>query len=140
MPPEAVDHLQVLYISPRPVVLVSVDDGVNANMFPMDLVGPIHGGGFTLALRNTSPSVQTLRTARRAALAHVSYENRALPMSSAAIMPSTYRLEHAAVRDTRKRTLRPARAVTRPARTRGRDRRLGGSGFAYRISLQRALR
>ena len=78
MPPGAVDHLQVLYISPRPVVLVSVDDGVNANMFPMDLVGPIHGGGFTLALRNTSPSVQTLRTARRAALAHVSYETRAL--------------------------------------------------------------
>ena len=78
MPPEAVDHLQVLYISPRPVVLVSVDDGVNANMFPMDLIGPIQGGGFTLALRNTSPSVQTLRTAGRAALAHVSYETRAL--------------------------------------------------------------
>jgi len=78
MPPEAVEHLQVLYISPRPVVLVSVDDGVNANMFPMDLVGPIHGGGFTLALRNTSPSVQTLKTSGRAALAHVSYETRAL--------------------------------------------------------------
>jgi hypothetical protein len=78
MPPEAIEHLQVLYISPRPVVLVSVDDGVNANMFPMDLVGPIHGGGFTLALRNTSPSVQTLKTAGHAALAHVSYETRAL--------------------------------------------------------------
>jgi hypothetical protein len=86
MPPEAVEHLQVLYISPRPVVLVSVDDGVNANMFPMDLVGPIHGGGFTLALRNTSPSVQTLKTAGTRALAHVSYETRLSPMSSVAIM------------------------------------------------------
>jgi len=81
MPPEAVGHMQVFYISPRPVVLVSVDDGVNANMFPMDLVGPIHGGGFTLALRNTSPSVETMCKGGRVVLADVPLADRALAYS-----------------------------------------------------------
>lgn len=69
--PSAIQQLQVLYICPRPVVLVSVDDGVNSNIFPMDLIGSISSDLFALALRNTSPSVATLRRARSAALAEL---------------------------------------------------------------------
>lgn len=66
----AVQHLALFYLCPRPVVLVSVDDGENNNLFPMDLIGNIRDT-FTLALRSTSPSVATLRASRRAALADV---------------------------------------------------------------------
>lgn len=66
----AIQHLMLFYLRPRPVVLVSVDDGMNHNLFPMDLIGPLRDG-FTLALRNTSPSVATLRGSRRAALSDV---------------------------------------------------------------------
>jgi len=76
-----VQHLLVFYICPRPVVLVSVDDGESQNLFPMDLVGTIGGEHFTLALRNTSPSVATLRNAGRAALADVPLADRALAYS-----------------------------------------------------------
>ena len=64
----AVQRLMLFYLCPRPVVLVSVDDGVNDNLFPMDLIGNLRGC-FTLALRTTSPSVATMRNSRRAALA-----------------------------------------------------------------------
>jgi flavin reductase (DIM6/NTAB) family NADH-FMN oxidoreductase RutF len=69
----AVQHLMLYYLCPRPVTLVSVDDGVNNNLFPMDLIGTLRDR-FTLALRNTSPSVATLRGSRRAALADVPLE------------------------------------------------------------------
>ena len=42
--------LSTFYICPRPVVLVSVVDGNAGNIFPMDLIGPIGGQHFTLAL------------------------------------------------------------------------------------------
>jgi len=64
----AVQHLALFYLRPRPVVLVSVDDGENDNLFPMDLIGTLRDT-FTLALRSTSPSVATLRGSRRAAIA-----------------------------------------------------------------------
>jgi flavin reductase (DIM6/NTAB) family NADH-FMN oxidoreductase RutF len=66
----AVQHLMLFYLRPRPVVLVSVDDGTNDNLFPMDLIGNLRGS-FTLALRTTSPSVATMRNSRRVALADV---------------------------------------------------------------------
>ena len=66
----AIQHLMLFYLRPRPVVLVSVDDGVHDNLFPMDLIGPLRGY-FTLALRNSSPSVATLRASRHVALADV---------------------------------------------------------------------
>ena len=66
----AVQHLALFYLCPRPVVLVSVDDGENDNLFPMDLIGNIRDK-FTLALRTTSPSVATMRKSRRVALADV---------------------------------------------------------------------
>jgi flavin reductase (DIM6/NTAB) family NADH-FMN oxidoreductase RutF len=71
MPPEAVQHQMIFYICPRPVVLVSVDDGSHSNLFPMDLIGPICPERFTLALRSTSPSIPTMKSARRVALSDV---------------------------------------------------------------------
>jgi flavin reductase (DIM6/NTAB) family NADH-FMN oxidoreductase RutF len=69
----AVQHLMLFYLCPRPVTLVSVDDGVNNNLFPMDLIGKLRDR-FTLALRNTSPSVATMRRSRRVALADVALD------------------------------------------------------------------
>jgi len=71
MPPEAVQQQMIFYICPRPVVLVSVDDGDHNNLFPMDLIGPVSADRFTLALRSTSPSISTMKSARRVALSDV---------------------------------------------------------------------
>jgi flavin reductase (DIM6/NTAB) family NADH-FMN oxidoreductase RutF len=71
MPPEAVQQQMIFYICPRPVVLVSVDDGSHSNLFPMDLIGPVSADRFTLALRSTSPSIPTMKSVRRAALSDV---------------------------------------------------------------------
>jgi flavin reductase (DIM6/NTAB) family NADH-FMN oxidoreductase RutF len=69
--PSAVEQTMVFYLRPRPVYLVSVDDGEHSNIFPMDLVGPVVPERFTLALRNTSPSVETIRRTRKVALSSV---------------------------------------------------------------------
>ena len=71
MPPEAVQQLMIFYICPRPVVLVSVDDLTHSNLFPMDLIGPVSADRFTLALRSTSPSIATMKSARRVALSDI---------------------------------------------------------------------
>ena len=71
MPPDAVQQQMIFYICPRPVVLVSVDDGSHSNLFPMDLIGPVSSDRFTLALRSTSPSIPTMKSARRVALSDV---------------------------------------------------------------------
>jgi flavin reductase (DIM6/NTAB) family NADH-FMN oxidoreductase RutF len=71
MPPDAVQQQMIFYICPRPVVLVSVDDGSHSNLFPMDLIGPVSSDRFTLALRSTSPSISTMKSARRVALSDV---------------------------------------------------------------------
>ena len=71
MPPEAVQQLMIFYICPRPVVLVSVDDRTHSNLFPMDLIGPVSADRFTLALRSTSPSISTMKSARRVALSDI---------------------------------------------------------------------
>ncbi|MDB6082642.1 MAG: hypothetical protein JWN43_523, partial [Gammaproteobacteria bacterium] len=54
MEPGSLQRIMVFYICPRPVVLVSVDDGRHSNIFPMDLIGPVAGGLFTLALRTSN--------------------------------------------------------------------------------------
>ncbi|HVS76941.1 MAG TPA: hypothetical protein VHE11_08405 [Steroidobacteraceae bacterium] len=71
MPPEAVQQLMIFYICPRQVVLVSVEDGEHRNLFPMDLIGPVAPGRFTLALRNTSSSVAAMKLASRVLLSDV---------------------------------------------------------------------
>ena len=71
MAPEAVQQQMIFYICPRPVVLVSVEDGSHSNLFPMDLIGPVAPDRFTLALRSTSPSIAAMKNARRVALSDV---------------------------------------------------------------------
>jgi flavin reductase (DIM6/NTAB) family NADH-FMN oxidoreductase RutF len=71
MPPDAVQQQMIFYICPRPVVLVSVDDGSHSNLFPMDLIGPVSADRFTLALRSTSPSIPTMKSARRVSVSDV---------------------------------------------------------------------
>lgn len=78
MAPEAVQHMMIFYICPRPVVLVSVDDGSHSNVFPMDLIGPLSPDCFTLALRSTSQSVPTMKSARRVALSDLPARDRAV--------------------------------------------------------------
>jgi flavin reductase (DIM6/NTAB) family NADH-FMN oxidoreductase RutF len=74
--PDALRQLLAFYICPRPVVLVSVDDGQHSNLFPMDLIGPIGRDGFTLALRSTSQSVATMCSTRRMAISSVPASHR----------------------------------------------------------------
>jgi flavin reductase (DIM6/NTAB) family NADH-FMN oxidoreductase RutF len=78
MPPEAVQQQMIFYICPRPVVLVSVEDGAHSNIFPMDLIGPVTADRFTLALRSTSPSIATMKSARRVTLSDVPARDYAL--------------------------------------------------------------
>jgi len=66
--------LSTFYICPRPVVLVSVVDGNSGNIFPMDLIGPIGGQHFTLALHATSTAVSLMERSRRVALSGVPVE------------------------------------------------------------------
>ena len=72
MPPEAVERLLVFYLCPRPVVLVSACEGREGNLFPMDLIGPLGEGRLALALRNTSPSVVTMKRIRTLVLSDIS--------------------------------------------------------------------
>ena len=57
--------LNVFYMMPRPVFLISVVHEDASNIFPMDLVGPLGGDLFLLALRLTSPSVELIRKSGR---------------------------------------------------------------------------
>jgi flavin reductase (DIM6/NTAB) family NADH-FMN oxidoreductase RutF len=66
--------LSTFYICPRPVVLVSVVDGNAGNIFPMDLIGPVGGQHFTLALHATSTAVSLMERSRRVALSGVPVE------------------------------------------------------------------
>ncbi|HXW93392.1 MAG TPA: flavin reductase [Terriglobales bacterium] len=66
--------LSTFYICPRPVVLVSVVHGNASNIFPMDLIGPIGGEHFSLALHSTSTAVPLIERSRRVALSSVPVE------------------------------------------------------------------
>jgi len=67
-------RLWTFYVCPRPVALISVQHDGADNMFPMDLIGPTENGYFSLALRNTSPSVELISKSRRIALSEVPVE------------------------------------------------------------------
>jgi len=72
MSSDAIDQLMIFYICPRPVVLVSVVDTNQSNIFPMDLIGPLASHDFfSLALRSTSPSTAAMKRCRRVALASI---------------------------------------------------------------------
>jgi flavin reductase (DIM6/NTAB) family NADH-FMN oxidoreductase RutF len=76
MTTRAIEQSMVFYICPRPVYLVSVDDGERSNIFPMDLVGPLGPDEFSLALRNTSPSVETIKLARRVVMSGIAADDQ----------------------------------------------------------------
>ena len=63
--------LSTFYICPRPVVLVSVVDGKAGSIFPMDLIGPIGGQHFSMALHSTSAAIPLIERSRRVALSSV---------------------------------------------------------------------
>lgn len=68
MAPDDLRAHYVFYICPRPVVLVSCSfEGAN-NLFPMDLLGPVLGDHFLLALRSTSPAIRLMTGSRQLAL------------------------------------------------------------------------
>lgn len=70
--PAAVQQLMIAYLCPRPVVLVSVGAPGHANIFPMDLMGPLERSGlFSLALRSTNVSVPVMREVRQVALSTI---------------------------------------------------------------------
>jgi flavin reductase (DIM6/NTAB) family NADH-FMN oxidoreductase RutF len=73
--PRAVEQTLIFYMCPRPVFLISVDDGEHSNIFPMDLLGPIGAERITLALRNTSPSVATISATRRLAMSAIAVDD-----------------------------------------------------------------
>ncbi len=68
----------VFYICPRPVVLVSVSDGNLANIFPMDLIGPVAPRHFALALHSTSTAVPLIERSLKIALSSVPVEQTAM--------------------------------------------------------------
>lgn len=74
MLPDDLRAIQVLYICPRPVVLVSVQHGSASNLFPMDLIGQTDGPHFLLGLRNTSPSIPLIKGSRRLAVSDAPLE------------------------------------------------------------------
>ena len=63
--------LNVLYIPPRPLYLVSVVHEGAGNVFAIDLVATLGEQGFLLALRLTTPSVEDLRASGRIAVSAV---------------------------------------------------------------------
>lgn len=60
--------LNAYYIAPRPVYAVSVRYDDRTNVFPMDLVGTLPSGSFSLALRQSSPAVELIERAGRVAM------------------------------------------------------------------------
>lgn len=57
--------LNLFYMMPRPVHLISTVHEDASNIFPMDLVGPLGDDRFLLALRQTSPAVELMRGSGR---------------------------------------------------------------------------
>ena len=72
MAPEATKWAAIFYLYPRAVYLVSAEYGERSNIFPMDQVGRMRADGFvSLSLRNTNPSVETIRDSRRVVLSNI---------------------------------------------------------------------
>lgn len=75
MSPADLRNLNVFYICPRPVVLVSVVCGERSNIFPMDLIGPLGNSHFAMALRSTSPAIALMQESRQLALSSMTLEH-----------------------------------------------------------------
>jgi flavin reductase (DIM6/NTAB) family NADH-FMN oxidoreductase RutF len=64
----------VFYLCPRPVVLASATEDNAGNIFPLDLIGSLGAGRFSLALQNSSTAAPLLERSRRVALSSVPVE------------------------------------------------------------------
>lgn len=71
MSPADLRALNVYYMRPRPVSLVTVIDGGQSDLFPMDLIGSVSSGNFLMALRSTSPAIPLMSSSRRIAVSAV---------------------------------------------------------------------
>jgi flavin reductase (DIM6/NTAB) family NADH-FMN oxidoreductase RutF len=71
MVPSELFSTWILYDVPRPVLLVSYGEMERANMFPMDLLGPLSNGWFVLGLHATSPAIDVWRESRHIAVSAV---------------------------------------------------------------------
>lgn len=63
--------MNVFFICPRPVVLVSVEHGENGNIFPMNLFGAIGDGYFAFALNSARRAAPLVERAGRVALSSI---------------------------------------------------------------------
>jgi flavin reductase (DIM6/NTAB) family NADH-FMN oxidoreductase RutF len=66
--------LFAFYICPRPVALVSVMDGGEGNIFPMDLIGRFGDDRFALALHANSGPAPLIESSRKIALSDIPAE------------------------------------------------------------------
>jgi hypothetical protein len=74
--------VMVMFIRPHPVVLVSLGNEANGNIFPMNIMGDLDGGYFAFALKNSRLAARLVESAGVVALSDV-------PLSET---PLTYRL------------------------------------------------
>jgi len=70
--------MNVLFICPRPVVLVSVMHGGSGNIFPMNLFGAIGNGHFAFALNSVRKAGPLVERAGRVALSNIPFEHAGL--------------------------------------------------------------
>jgi flavin reductase (DIM6/NTAB) family NADH-FMN oxidoreductase RutF len=70
--------MNVFFICPRPVVLVSAMHGDTANIFPMNLFGSIGDGHFAFALNSMRNAAPLVERAGRVALSSVPFEQAGL--------------------------------------------------------------
>lgn len=66
--------MMVMFICPRPVVLVTAMEGQKGNLFPMNLMGELGGGYFSLALNSERQASKCVKRAGRVALSSVPFE------------------------------------------------------------------
>jgi flavin reductase (DIM6/NTAB) family NADH-FMN oxidoreductase RutF len=67
----------VFYLCPRPVALVSVFHEESANLFPMNLMGPVGNGYFAFALNTSRSAAPLVERARRVVLSSIPFEQTA---------------------------------------------------------------
>jgi flavin reductase (DIM6/NTAB) family NADH-FMN oxidoreductase RutF len=69
----AARSMNVFFMCPRPVVLVSVRHQEAGNLFPMNLFGPVGVGSFAFALNSTRKAAPLVERAGRVALSSVPF-------------------------------------------------------------------
>jgi len=67
--------MEVLFICPRPISLVSVISDIQGNMFPMNVMGDIDANYFAFALRDSKMPAHLVETSGRLALSSVPFEH-----------------------------------------------------------------